>query len=375
MSALSVLKQEQSNFVPQFHSVEPDVKKAIHDILAQVHPKKGDSLVLFLSPSYPLEEFLEYSREKLPCKIYGCTTSGEIGQFGYTDQSLSGFLMPLEHFDVVPNLYQFEHGDISKSEDKKSQKFNNCFTIALIEGLSVMEEKSTSAFFAKNHSPLVGGSAGDDVQFKATFIINDGQSYQNAGLFLSCSTNLKVNIFKSQHFEPSETRLVTTRTDPSRRIVYEINGRPAAVEYSRLIGCDTEQLTPEMHAMHPVVMKIGSEYYIRSILQASEDLSLTFACAISDGMVLRLAKGKEIISSVEKLVEGLCKDKAPEATIIFECILRKLELERLGLKNESANAMKELNPVGFHTYGEQMNGVHINQTISGLAFYSEEDNN
>ena len=54
-----------------------------------------------------------------------------------------------------------------------------------------------------------------------------------------------------------------------------------------------------------------------------------------------------------------------------DCILRRLELEALGLAEEVGHFMAEHKVVGFSTYGEQLRGVHVNQTFVGLALRSE----
>ena len=39
-----------------------------------------------------------------------------------------------------------------------------------------------------------------------------------------------------------------------------------------------------------------------------------------------------------------------------------------GLKASVGEAFREQNAVGFSTYGEQYGGVHVNQTLTGIAF-------
>jgi hypothetical protein len=48
-------------------------------------------------------------------------------------------------------------------------------------------------------------------------------------------------------------------------------------------------------------------------------------------------------------------------------VLRRLELEQAG-RLSSANAVLAPYPfLGFSTYGEQYNGLHMNHTMTGLA--------
>ncbi|MCC6877666.1 MAG: hypothetical protein IT378_25380 [Sandaracinaceae bacterium] len=58
---------------------------------------------------------------------------------------------------------------------------------------------------------------------------------------------------------------------------------------------------------------------------------------------------------------------AVEAVLGCDCILRRLELERTGLDGEVGRFLAEQRVVGFSTYGEQFNAVHVNQTFAGIA--------
>jgi hypothetical protein len=54
-------------------------------------------------------------------------------------------------------------------------------------------------------------------------------------------------------------------------------------------------------------------------------------------------------------------------TIGCDCVLRRLELEGEGGVAEVGAFLREQQVLGFNTYGEQFNGMHINQTFTGVA--------
>ena len=103
----------------------------------------------------------------------------------------------------------------------------------------------------------------------------------------------------------------------------------------------------------------------------NDDLSLTFYCAIDNGLVLRMGKLKSIAETTgsvfQKLTEKIGKEKY---CIFFECVLRKLEILELSPeeKEKILDLYKSNNSIGFYTFGEQFGGVHINQTLTGVAF-------
>lgn len=57
----------------------------------------------------------------------------------------------------------------------------------------------------------------------------------------------------------------------------------------------------------------------------------------------------------------------PQLIIGCECVLRSLEMERMQLKPRMGQLLVDHNVVGFNTYGEQLNAMHVNQTFTGVA--------
>ena len=56
-----------------------------------------------------------------------------------------------------------------------------------------------------------------------------------------------------------------------------------------------------------------------------------------------------------------------EIVLGFDCVCRRLELEASGLAPRVGAFFAERRVVGFSTYGEQFNAVHVNQTFTGVA--------
>ncbi len=48
-------------------------------------------------------------------------------------------------------------------------------------------------------------------------------------------------------------------------------------------------------------------------------------------------------------------------------MLRLLEIEQKGIKAKIGQIMTDNNVIGFSTYGEQFNAMHVNQTFTGVA--------
>ena len=64
--------------------------------------------------------------------------------------------------------------------------------------------------------------------------------------------------------------------------------------------------------------------------------------------------------------------RAPLMVLGFDCILRRLALERAGLMDRMSEIFTRYRVAGFNTYGEQHSGMHVNQTFVGMAFMPPE---
>ena len=367
-------------------SCERDPRAAARELCAGVAQPDPGLVIFFCSNEYDRDVLAaEMGRLLAGVQVVGCTTAGEIGTTGCRDHSIAGVSFGADAFAAVTghieHLQRFAIADgrafaqdlfrrLEAIDPRADQ--SNSFAFLLVDGLSVREEPVAHALQqALGEIPVIGGSAGDGLSFGSTYIYSDGRFFADAAVLVLVSTALPFRTFKTQHFVPTDERLVVTEADPAQRIVREINGLPAAEEYARALGIAASDLEPVHFASSPVVVLIDGAHYVRSIQKANPDGSLTFFCAIEAGLVLRVAKGVDLVANLE---EALARIRAqigpPQLVLTCDCILRKLEIVQNGLQDRVGDVLRANNAVGFNTYGEQFCGVHINQTLTGIALGS-----
>lgn len=367
--------------VKQASSTKATPEEAIVEIKQKLDDNSSNSLnLIFCSPKYDLSRLSIELREHFDNNVVCCTTSGEFSSDGINQGSIVGVSInspelkfkkysidDLNSFDIKSAIKLFEDFKYEFNYDNNSSK---CFGILLIDGLSMLEDKII-ALLSKAFSPvkIVGGSAGDDMNFASTWIYNNGILRKGAATLVMIESQIPFKLFKTQYFEPSAQKLVITEADPAKRIVYEINGEKAAIEYANILNIPLEELNAQVFAKYPVMLNIGGSWYVRSIAKMNEDFSLTFFCAIDNGLVLTIAKSTDIVENYRNQFSQL-KDELGELSLIiaFDCILRRFQYEQEGLKDQIDEIMRQNNIIGFNTYGEQCNAVHINQTLTGVAF-------
>ena len=187
-------------------------------------------------------------------------------------------------------------------------------------------------------------------------------------VLLLVSTPLPCRLFKCNSFEPTSTKLVVTEADIEKRIVRELNAEPAAREYARIIGVHESELSAYVFAAHPVIVRVGGDYYARSIQRANEDGSLTFFCAIDEGLVLTAAGRLDTLGVVEQMFRDTERELGEVALYLgFDCLHRKLDAEQRQIIRDMEDLYRRHNVVGFNTYGEQFETMHLNQTFAGVA--------
>jgi hypothetical protein len=283
--------------------------------------------------------------------------------------AVTGRLASLQQFEFI-QAQSLTQDMLQRLEGRRPEaSAENSFALLLIDGLSVREEPVTGALQdLLGKLPMVGGSAGDGVRFGKTFVYFDGRFHADSAVLVLASTRLPFRTFKTQHFVPTDDRVVVTAADASRRIVSEIDGRPAAEAYADLIGVEVQNLVPMLFASEPMVVMIDGTNYVRSIQTANSDGSLTFFSSIEEGLVLRAARGIDLVKSLEdSFAEMRAAIGELQLVVGFDCILRRLEYSQAELLAGVERVFHDNNMVGFNSYGEQYNGVHINQTLTGVA--------
>ncbi len=314
--------------------------------------------------------------------LIGCTTAGEITPQGYLDGALTGFSLASDEMDVETRSFALDPFDSVRTASQVTSLLGklavsstpaptaaDCFGFLLVDGLSMQEEMVVSCIHQHLRGiDLIGGSAADDVRFGATHLYHQGEFHQQVALLTVVRTTLPFVAFRTQHFVPSDKRMVVTGADPAQRVVYEINGKPAAREYAQMVGLEIEELTPLVFASHPVMVRVGGQYFVRSIGKVNADGGLQFFCAIDEGIVLTIASGVNLIDNLEASFASVREQiGAPQLVLGCDCVLRRIEMERDGLRERVGHIYQENNVIGFATYGEQFNAMHVNQTFTGIA--------
>lgn len=326
-----------------------------------------EQLTIFFSGSKEIEK---YAKE-LPDPKIGCTTAGEI-HHGLT-KGMTKLELPGQFFNYYVVKVEDTKVPITKANEikkgietvKKGKR--NLVCLVMNDGLSGHEEimQTTLKALLPKGTPIIGGSTGDDLNFLNTYCCIDQEVFKGSVILL-LGTNLSYTIHKENIYQPTDKSVIVTKADD--RTVYTFDNIKASKRYAEILGVDERELS-KYFSDNPLGKINGEEVYISSPQKVNPDGSITFYCKMLPSTFLKLLAPVDIRNELNKTAKAILSQGKPLVTMTSNCILRKLKFEKDHIEPQVNEVLKKINAVGFTTYGEQLDGLHINQTMVTLTFF------
>ena len=239
------------------------------------------------------------------------------------------------------------------------------FFDGLCLGELIMKEFTTEKSL---NMAFIGGAAADDLKFVKTLVSVD-EKLSGDGLAVIIM-KMKIPFFFNHyvHYIPTGTSFTITKSDNMKRIVWEINGEPAASFYGKQIGVDPSRMDGGVFAKHPLGVANMGSVYVRSPREVIDGNGIQFYCSIETGTSVQLLKQGDIISHAQNSLVNAGKYLSGiQGSILFNCVLRYLELKELNKLDDFNNVFNKNSLIGFNTYGEEL-FTHHNQTLTAVFF-------
>lgn len=216
----------------------------------------------------------------------------------------------------------------------------------------------------KRNIQLVGGT-GDGGKVSANGkVYEDGDAYiliRNAGG--------RVKAYKENMYRPlDDYRLIASKTDRSKYIIGELNGRPASQVYQELLHIKESDITTQTFK-NPFGKLCGQDVCIISI---KEVVGNSLACfrQVNDSDVLTLLELKDYRKIVEETIGEIRKDFSKISGIFsINCLFRYLLFSENHTMQEYLDSMSVLGShAGLIGYGEHYNNQFVNQSMTCVVF-------
>ena len=312
--------------------------------------------------------------------IFGCSTAGEIltvdEEPPMHEQSAACCFLELDPSLFSISLFERNEEDcyefgVRIAEWGKNEFQDPAFIItvsgltndgdALIRGIRAASPPGTGIY---------GGLAGDDSQFKDTFVFSHtGFSTNGAAVLVFDRSRVKIDGLVTSGWTGVGAEMEVTSSDGN--VVYTINNRPATEVVREYLGVQEENFV-EVAVTFPLLLKRpdGTEV-LRAALSADFSAgSITYAGTVPQGTRVRFSSsfGYETIeSSIKDIKNFHSHHTLADIVLAFSCVARHYAAG--SLVNDEIQAALDLwnHPlIGFFTYGE------IGHNIHGVCdFYNE----
>lgn len=315
--------------------------------------------------------------------IVSATTAGELGPDGFREGGISALSLAgglrasarlLEHLDRLPldRLDQLPDqlaADLDLALDQLDPA--RSVFVTLFDGLSNAEDMTT-AYLGRlvRRVGLVGGSAGDGLEMRRTRVGLGTKVRSDAAVVLALTSETPLALISAHHFAPTGVWVTATRVDRSGRRVITLDHQPARARFAELAGCSLETLNATNTAHISFATQLRGRWMMCSVLDPSIDGPLNVARQVETGQRLMLMRAGDIVAATDAEVARLTQElgRTPRALLLFNCLGRHLSAAQDGQLQPLFDALHVAPLGGFNTYGEQFGTLHINHTLTGIAF-------
>ncbi len=366
-------------------SSNPTLDSALEEVFSQLknRPDSYKAVIFFASICYDFPLLTQRICEHFPhSEVLGTSTSGEIcNAKGFTKNSLVVTTMSdsatrisgvvFDDTDQFPIVHKQKIADAARRVGinlGRTGGNKDCFALTFINGLCNAEESTLAllnAVIGDKEFIIAGGSAGDDLQFKQTYVSYNGEIVSRGAAVLFVKTQKKFVIKRENIFAPSGKTLNLSNVDVETRTVKSINNQSPKRSYAQALGISESEASNAALA-HPMGRAYGDDVFISSIANFNPDGSIGMYCRVLPNSEVELMNPLDAIEIAHKTGREF-KEEMPKMgfVLLVNCILRTIGFEQQQLTDKIADVWRKYFPAycGFSSYGEQKDRLNFNQTL------------
>ncbi|HLK37231.1 MAG TPA: FIST N-terminal domain-containing protein [Polyangiaceae bacterium] len=365
--------------------------RLVSEARAKLQGESPALLLAFASTAQPLEGLMRTLAAEFPAATcLGASTAGEFTEEGDAKGSAALFALAGEYkvFAGMSTGLKADPeraiGEALEGLPRQLHAYPHRTALLLLDPLAGNGEEATllAASLLGDGVRLAGGAAGDDLAMKATHVALGRRAGSDAVVVALLFSKQPLGVGVCHGHEPISAPLRVTRA--SGAVVHEIEGRPAWQVWRAETAARVPDVASEDEGAfllrYEAGLAAGQSYKIRAPLSRGADDSISFACGIPQGSVIRITESqpeRQVASAREAARRARSQLGAlrPAGALVFDCICRNLILQK-DFGRALRGMTEELGGVplaGFETYGEialdagDMSGFH-NTTSVVLAF-------
>ncbi len=341
-----------------------NLKEALRAISA---PK----LLLLMSNAKQFEQHVEELEKQFPgVPSIGCIGGSYSGQTVQADGGVAVVAFEgnltvaanvLEQASTMPVKYI---GRLEVDLDRVKAAENNTVCIDFCTGNDACVLTTIYSVLGKRKISLMGGT-GDAGKVSA-----NGKIYEDADAYALIRNNDgKIKVYKENIYQPMPgCRFIASKTDRSKYLLGELNGKPARKVYQDLLQISDKDIETQTFK-NPFGKMNGQDVCIISIKNVEGD---KLACyrQINDSDVLTLLEAKDFSKVVDDTIQQIHRDfKHVSGVFSVNCIFRYLFFTQEHYFDTYLKTMATLGDhAGLIGFGEHYNQQFVNQTMTCVVF-------
>jgi hypothetical protein len=349
--------------------------EAVQRALATLGGAKPNFGFLFAGPDYSLAEALSACAELTRAEIIGCTSAGEITENGLTHGGMLVFLCASgattemrfsAGLKAAPERVGRELAANLSSLKKTSALSDNrhLTTVLFTDGLAGTGERLVNELYERrvqSGTQIVGGAAGDEGRFKATWVGSRAGAGPDAAAALHVFSEAPWGVGVDHGLRPTTRQMRVTKAEGN--VVHEIEGQPAFAAYQKHAASRNVQLTEENASNYLVANELGIHFFerlhrARAALSVGAGGSLVCAAEIPKGSMVSILDGEP--ESMIRAAHGAAAAARASVkgsvagVLLFDCVCRGMILKDAFRREiEAVRTVFPAAPIaGLLTYGE-----------------------
>lgn len=364
-----------------YYSSSSDARVALEEVCSKIEKEGEDPILMIFFAEYDI--FIDCA-QKLKERFPNALTIGSTSYLNFCSHGNghSGFsVMTVNSGIECAGGALFEAGrypmnyraHIDKALSELSGTDNTC-CIEFTTAFSMGEELVLDTFEKKFEGmdiPVFGGSSGTAKGDTKTIVSLNGEVYIDTCVFaLVRNLEGRIAYVKENIFRPTDKYFTATDVDCEERLVYEFDNKPAGQLMEEILGVKGEVLREEMKN-HPIGRIDGDNISITESNEIQEDGSISYYARVYNMTKMVLLELDNIEEVWEDTLERARKKLTnPSFCLVVNCLSRSRMFEKDNMFDSFCNTLKSGYGtfIGISGYGEQLNAIHLNQSMLVLMF-------
>ena len=378
---ISFGKQVRKMSVVTGYSYSENANEIASEIAQKINNRPNT--ILFFSPVSVFEELTVKMREFFPeSDIYGVTTnysffenrkcSTEYGPgtiaiaFGDSFKCVGGVIE-----EIILHPTEFAPA-VKRSAELIPEKNTVClsFTTAFYGSEELILDTLACAIGDKK-IPVAGSSCGNEKWDRTTFVSHNGRVFCAASIYLFVHNKKgRITVLKQDMFVPMRTEFRATSVDVRKRMIYELDGKPAAMQLAKVLHYELYEMWDHL-GEYGLGRMIGNEIYTTDFAGITKDKALEMFASVYGGSRLCLLERSKHNACLSDIIAAIrLNNPHPRFVLYINCMSLTKFYQEIKWLNVFSVGMGTLSPcyAGMSGYGEQLGRININKTLMAIAF-------